>query len=115
MAIVYCIQQICMWILLHALFLFWGVAFPFHYRQLKANNRLRYAHIISIALGIFVPLPSALAPLKDGYIVTSHPTVACAGRNTDITYYTFVLPLSILLAITSILLALMFWTLFKVK
>lgn len=109
----YITEQFCVWMFLHALFMFWGVVFPFNYRELKLNY-LRHAHIISVVLGLVLPLPAALAPLKDGYVVMVHPTLACAGRNTDITYYTLVLPLSIPLALTSILLTLMFWTIFKV-
>ena len=115
MLFTYILEQISILLLLHAIFLFWGVAFPFHYRKLKVNKHLRYAHIITVVLALVVPLLAALVPLKDGFIITSQPTLVCGGRNTDIIYYTFILPASILLAATSILLVLMFWTIFKAR
>lgn len=110
----YTLEQICVWTTLHALFLYWGIAFPFSYRHLRISGKLRTAHIICVLLGLIIPLSAALIPLIDGHIVTVHPTLACGVRNTDITFYTFILPLSILLAGTTCLLALMFWTIFRV-
>ena len=112
--IYYCTEQVGMWIVLHTTFLFWGVVFPFSYRELRVSGRIRYAHIISVLLALIVPLLGALAPLKDGYVITRNPTLACQGRNSDHTYYTFILPATITLCITSCLLAVTFWTLFKV-
>ena len=114
-AFVYTLENICVWIMLHASFLFWGVAFPFHYRQMKVSKRLKYAHVISVVLAVIIPLPGALVPLKDGFVVTSYPALACAVRNTDVTFYTLIVPLSIFLAITAILLVFMFWKIFKVQ
>ena len=113
MLLTYILEQISILLLLHALFLYWGVAFPFHYRQLKVNKRLKYAHIITVVLALVVPLSAALVPLKEGFIITSQPTLVCGGRSTDIIFYTFILPASIFLAATSMLLVLMFWAIFK--
>ncbi len=103
-----------MWAVLHAVFLFWGVKFPFSYRQLRVQKRIRYAHIISVILAVVVPLPGALIHLKDGYVSPNPPANACAGRNLDFTYYTFVLPISVMIGTTSCLLVLILWTIFKV-
>ena len=65
--------------------------------------------------GVIVPIPSALLPLIDGYVVTATPTIVCAGRNLDVTYYTFILPMSVTLGTTSCLLVLIVWTIFKVR
>lgn len=111
----YCLYQSCVWATLYAVILFWGVAFPFSYRQLKISGRIRYAHVISILLALILPLTSALIPLKNGFVSTRNPTIACVGRSTDLLYYTFILPLSIFLGITSFLHMLTFWIIFKVK
>ena len=110
----YCLQQVCLWALLHAVFLFWGVAFPFSYRQLRVTKRIRYAHVISVLLAVILPLPGALVPLKDGFVSTRNPTLTCVGRNTDHVYYTLILPLSIVIGISSYLLLLTTWTILKV-
>ena len=111
----YTVVQVGTWIALHAVFLFWGVAFPFNYRRLKLMNRFKYAHILSIVVGVVLPLPAALLPLKDGYVLPTRNVIrACAVRNADVLFYTFILPLSFLLGLTTILLALMFGIIFKV-
>lgn len=89
--------------------------YPFNYRMFKLSGRIRYAHISSVILAVVVPLPAALVHLKGGYVITASPTLVCAGRNTDYNYYTFILPLSIILTITMCLLVLIFWTVLKVR
>lgn len=111
----YGVGNLCFWGFLHTVFMFWGVVYPFSYRQLKISGRIRYAHIISIILASVYPLPAALIHLQDGYIVTRSPAYACLGRNTDHTFYTFVLPVSIILAAIVCLLVLVFWTILKVN
>ncbi len=111
----YLVEQIGMWAVLHAFLLFFGVAFPLKYREIKISGRLRYAHIISVLLALLIPLPSALIPLKDGFLNTRNPIVACFGRNSDHIYYTFVLPVSFILGVASCLLMLTFWMIFKVS
>ena len=86
-----------MWGLLHAVFLFWAVVFPFSYRSLKLSGRIRYTHIFCVVLAVIVPLPAALAHLKDGYVINFTPTLVCTGRSEDYNFYTVVLPLSIIL------------------
>ena len=103
-----------MWAFLHGIFLFWAVVFPFNYRQLRISGRIRYAHIISVVLAVIIPLPAALVHLKDGHIAYHTPTLLCQSRNRDYTYYTLVLPVSIIMCITSCLLVVIIWTIFKV-
>ena len=111
----YGLEQLSMWGLLHAVFLFYAVVFPFSYRRLKLSGRIRYAHIFCVVLALVIPLPAALIHLKDGHNSIYTPTLVCAGRNTDYTYYTFVLPLSIILCVTSCLLVGIIWTIFNVR
>jgi hypothetical protein len=106
---------VCIWGGLHAGFVFWGLRYPFSYRTFKLLGRARYAHIISVLVAVLLPLPAALIHLKGGYVITANPSLTCAGRNTDYTYYTFVLPLSVMLTITTCLIVLIFWTLLKVS
>ena len=110
----YTLQQVCLWGGLHTGFVFWAMRYPFSYRAFSISTRIRYAHVISVILAVVIPLPGALIHLKGGYIIIGNPSLVCAGRNTDYTYYTFILPLSVLLAITTCLLVLIFWTLLKV-
>ena len=111
----YGMEQIPMWVLLHTVFLFWAVVFPFSYRRLKLSGRIRYAHIFCVVLAVVIPLPAALVHLKDGYNSLTTPTLACTGRNADYTYYTYVLPVSIILCVTSCLLVVIIWIIFNVR
>lgn len=109
----YSTVQFTTWAMLHAVFLFWGVAFPFSFRQLKDSGRIRYAHIISVVLAVVLPLPGPLIQLKDGYAPGGPPSFLCFARNQDIYFYTFILPVSVIIGITSCLLVLILWIIFK--
>ncbi len=102
------------WTALHIAFLFWGVSFPFSYRQLTISGRIHYAHIISVLLALLLPLPGALVPLKEGFVITHYPTIACIGRNADYNYYLLILPICIILGVTSCLATLRFCIAVKV-
>ena len=107
----YCIEQLCVWTLLHAIFLFWAVNFPFSYRQLRISRRMRYAHVISVLLGLIIPLPGPLLFLKDGYVGAFE---FCSGRNAVLVHGMFAIPLSIFVGIAISLLMLTLWSIFKV-
>ena len=112
----YCLEQICVFGLIHTVFLFWSVVFPFSYRKFRMSGRMRHAHIISVVLAVVIPIPTPLIHLKDGYEMTSSfPAVGCFARNVGLTFYTMVIPISILLCITTCLLVLIIWTIFKVN
>ena len=102
--------------LIHTVFLFWSVVFPFNYRKFRMSGRIRHAHIISVVLAVVIPIPAPLIHLKDGYEFTSSfPAVHCIPRNVGLTFYTMVIPISILLCITTYLRVLIIWTIFKVN
>ena len=110
----YCLDQTIIWGFLHSVFLFWAVVFPFNYRQLRISGRIRYSHIISVVLAIVIPIPAALVHLKDGHNAGITEILACPGHNDDYTYYTLVLPVSIMLCTTLCLLVVILWIIFKV-
>lgn len=74
-----------------------------------------YIHIATVVFALVLPLVSGLVPLKDGFIATDYPTVACLGRNINHIYYLFILPVSVFLTIASSLLVILFWILSKVR
>ena len=89
--------------------------FPFHYRRLKKEGRIKYVHVVTVVLGLVLPAISSLVPLIDGYTITPSPIDSCVARNMAVTFFTSILPISILLAVTSTVLIILFWTIFKVK
>ena len=108
-------MQSTLWVLFHVTALFWGIAFPFHYRRIKEDGYIKYIHITAVAVAVLAPLVSALAPLKDGFIPPRSPPLVCTAVNADYTFYTLALPISILLAISTCLLIFTFWIILKVS
>jgi hypothetical protein len=104
-----------LWGTFHALGLCWGIAFPFHYRRFKTEGRVKYVHIITVVLGVALPTIPALVPLVDGYTITLSGFDVCGGRNVAITFFTTILPISVLMAASSTVLIILFWIIFKVK
>ena len=110
----YCSTQLCMWLVIHVTFLFLAIKFPFWYRQFKLSGRIKYAHGVVVLLALMVPVPGALLPLRDGYFAARNPTIICTGRSTEYRYYTYVLPISVILGTTKYLLILTCWKIIKV-
>ena len=111
---IYVVAQVTLWITFHALGIMRSVVFPFAYRQLKAEKKLVYINFSTVVAALFLPLIPSLLHLIDGYDVTMAPFEVCIGQNVPITYFTFLLPASILLAVTSTALIIIFWKIMKV-
>ena len=114
MVYVYGVLQLNIWAMFHALGLCWGIVFPFHYRAFKAEGKIKYIHIASVIVALLVPTVPALLYLKSGYAALFTPTRVCTGRSLTVTYFSFLLPSSIILATTTFALGVVFWTILKV-
>ena len=111
---IYVLTQVTLLLTFHSFGLFWSIVFPFHYRRFKLEKKIKYVHITTLVLFLVLPLFPALLHLIDGYRVGFGPLNSCAGHNRAVTYATTALPISIMLAITSSLMVIIFWTIFKV-
>lgn len=111
---IYGLAQIGLLILFHAVGLCWGVVFPFHFRRFKAKEKLKYIHITTVLLALFLPTIPALLHLKEGYSITNTPTTVCLGQSVAITFFSLLLPLSVILAVVTSILVTMFWIILKV-
>lgn len=107
--------QVTLLVTYHALGLCWGVAFPFHYRRFKTEGRIKYIHAFSVVLGLVLPAIPALLHLIYGYSIAIGPISVCVVRNIGVSYFTLTLPISILMAMATSSLVILFWKLFKVK
>ena len=114
MVYIYGVLQLNIWAMFHALGLCWGIVFPFHYRTFKAEGKIKYVHIASVIIALLVPTIPALLYLKSGYAALFTPTRVCTGRSLTVTYFSFLLPSSIILATTTFALGVVFWTILKV-
>ena len=75
---------------------------------------MKYVHITTVLLALFLPTIPALLHLKHGYTMTDTPTTVCTGRDAAVTFFTLILPASILLAVATSMLVIIFWTILKV-
>ena len=111
----YVVIQTGVWAVLDAVFFFWAIVAPFSYQQFKKlSGKVRIAHIISVLLGLLVPLPSALLPLVDGHTQYYSIVFHCTPANEKYVYYTLTLPLSIFAGISTLIQIYTTWTIFKV-
>ena len=87
---------------------------PFH-STTKTEGRIKYIHAFSVVLGLVLPAIPALLHLIYGYSITIGPISVCVVRNIGVSYFTLTLPISILMAMATSSLVILFWKLFKVK
>ena len=90
--------------------LFWGIMFPFHARSYENRGYFRYIHIVMLIAAIVLPLESVGVLLGTGGLtIPRFPPVTCYARETDASYFAFVLPVSVVGAIGVSLIILILW------
>ena len=82
---------------------------------MKTERKLKYFHIITVLIALFFPALPALINLHDGYTVADTPTTICVGRNVAVIFFALILPLSVLIAVATSALIIMFWKILKVN
>lgn len=110
----YGVLQISLWVLFHAIGVFLGIVFPFFYRKIREEGKIIYVHISTAVLAIVLPAIPALLHLIDGYAIASSSVDTCTGRNGTITYFTMILPISVVLASATTMLVIIFQKILKV-
>ena len=84
--------------------------FPFHARTYETRGYFRYIHIVMVIAAIVLPLESVGVLLGTGGLtIPRFPPVACFARETDASYFAFVLPISIVNAIGVSLVIIILW------
>ena len=107
-------MQFALWADIHALFLFWSVAFPLSFRQLKVSGRIHHAHIVSIVLAVIIPVPAALIHFSGGVVNITSSVFPCFGRNTCRYFILLICPASQYQYSCFNVLLFIIWILFKV-
>lgn len=127
----YALIQLGVWWLVHVTAILWKIRFPFHARRYESAHRVRYVHIICVALGVLLPLISVVVIIVDsavdssgtnatqygtlGFGLTRFPPILCTGIDRDATYYSLVLPLNLILIVGMTELTVVFWIIHKVR
>ena len=126
----YALLQLAVFWLSHVLALFWGLAFPFHARRYKKQQKVKYVHLTCIVLGILIPFIPIIATASQyahgkspaqavkgglGFGMTSLPSVLCNGIDSDTTFYSLILPIIVIIMIGMTILVLVFCIIHKVS
>ena len=127
----YMLLQINLWWVLHTAALFWKVHFPAQAKALQSTIRLKLVHTLCIAVALLLPLPAVVAPIIDnslaerrtegpvpgtlGYGFALFPPILCSGLNSNITFYTVILPNVFLVLFGTVTLVLTIWKIHKVS
>ena len=104
-----------MWWLFNICAIYWKVQFPFHARYYDKTNQTRYIHIFCVVIALILPItaPVTLA-IKGGYTFSRFPPVICVGRDIDANFYVVVLPSTLICAVGTTLLLVIFWKIRRV-
>ena len=108
----YILKQSSFWLLFYSVVLFWSTTFPFHYKETKANGKLKYFYIASVGADLILPLDAGVL-LIGGFYVGSIPYSGCIAINTTY-YYIYSVEQNIIIWMSCSLLLLISWTIFKV-
>ena len=107
-------QQLLLWFF-HIIAVFWTIKFPFHAKSFENKGYTRFVHFGMIALTFIVPSISVAVVFGTGGCRTARiPAIICLARETNATFYAFVLPLSIVTAAGISLIVYMFWILYHI-
>ncbi len=104
------------WGFCYCMMVFWTIRFPFHYRSYQNTRRIKYIHVALILAGLILPgVPVIVTLATHKFTLTMHPSQVCLIDNLDIYFYSFFLPLSILLSAATSLLIAVFYEMHKVR
>ncbi len=109
-------QLILLWFF-HVITMFWGVYWPIQANIVQASSKRIVLHIIAVCLALVMPaIPVCIIHFMSspGFTVTRFPPILCAAGNLNLNFYTFMLPISVIIACGLTLLVLIFWKLLKV-
>ena len=106
----YVVMQLLLWWLWHTVAVFWAVAWPFHARKFNTSRNTKYLHIMFALASLLLPVAPVLVILfvqttsgslkiQGGFTITRSPTFACAGHDIHINFWTYIFPISLVLAI----------------
>ena len=94
----------------HIVILFWRIVFPFHARTYETRGYFRYVHIVMVIAAIVLPLESVGVLLgTGGLIIPRFPPISCYARETDASFFAFVLPITFISATGVSLLVIILW------
>ena len=128
--IIYCLLQLAVFWFCHVLAIFWKIRFPFHARAFQMANHTKYLHIVSAAIGVLFPTIPVIATMAQsahrqssaeavksglGFVIVTLPPLLCTGRNENVTFYSLILPILVILMVGMPVLIMIFWIIHRVR
>jgi hypothetical protein len=129
MILYYCMLQLNLWWVFHVTILFWKILFPFH--SMRYVKKMYQIHIVCVLVGIIFPLLPVLATITHSQIVdyaateglpsglgfglATFPPVLCYALNKDVVFYSFILPVTLLMFWGITVLLVIIWAIYKVR
>ena len=133
----YLLLQIAFWWLSHATIILWKLQFPFHARSFENSGKMKYVHIVSVIVGLLLPLVSPITSMVDfavdlsssevlqsqnisfvsgglGYGLIRFPSILCSAIDRYALYYSNVLPINLMVIVGITELILVFRIIHKV-
>ena len=110
---------------------FWSVYFPFNYQYYKIAGKMKYIHVMFLALGIFLPLIPVIAILVgnfaqernsgsnttfwSGFQPDTFSNTICMASNKEVSFYSFTIPACVMATLGLTLLILIIHFFIKVS
>ena len=112
----YCTMMFTLLWIMHTSSLFWKIYFPMNTVSLQNIRRTEYIHVTCLIAALLLSVISPMANhLKGGFVIIDFPPFFCDGRDTDVTFYGHLFPITIILGVGTSLLVLIFWRLHMVN
>jgi len=127
--------QLCLWWVLHVLTLLIQIVFPLHAIVFKKSRNKKFIHGTFVTIGVTLPLVPILTSVIHsavefhknpnnltsfwsgglGYGFIRFPPILCYERDRDILFYSFTLPIDVMVAIGCSMLLTIVWSLHRVS
>ena len=109
----YFVVQALVWFTCHTATLFWAVKFPLHRKYHERVGHMKYIHTAVVLAGLLLPSIPVIVVLATGGFMTTYSPLACIAKDVDAFFYSFILPIDIVITFTMTILVLIFWIIVK--
>ncbi len=134
----YILFQIAVLWILHILAFFWKIKFPFHARSFVRENKIKYIHFTCVIVALLLPITPVITSMADfavgfkcneflqnrnitfwssgmGYGIGRFPPILCLSTNSDVLFYSLILPIDSTLFVGITILIFLLWTIREVS
>ena len=101
---------------LHVVTMFIKLKWPLMSRRVALAGYYKYLHVLCFLISSIMPiLPIVVVLETSGFATFTFPPLFCTPTNREVTFYSIILPVSVLLATGSSLLIIVLWIVWQVE